>query len=1229
MPTIPLFVSSTFGDFHAERDSIRDVVVPRLNAAIAHLGCRIELIDLRAGVQGSGDSESESDLRVLEVCAQEIERALPSFVVLVGARGGWTPRGELARTLLGGRGLAAVEDLSVTEIEVRLATRSARTPGSLTAVFRTDHPDYPDSWRERNESAQALKIRIAADESFTVAEYSAPPDAAGVLDLHDFEELVEERLRPGLIAQAQALAAPDDPILRATELFRGTRRPLGAAFAEIARSVLERLERGESVCLFGERGVGTSTAWCATLDFAEEQFDVRAVATGGTDIAAMATDVLRHVLQRPRPGDDLERQVDISSIVAVTASEVDRHEEEARLYLADDIALAGLDSDLPLLVAIDEVDGVLGASDRAVILDPKRRSDRVRWLVTTSIPAVREDLEAMGFEIVDIDPLEGEDLLLALQTFTRLLAPGRELPAPAIEHLASEPRAVAWLEAAMRLLLRPGREELESLPNGDGWLEAFDGRLIGMAKELSPDIGDLRSLTFRRAATFVGEERFLIFLAALEGSFLGLPRGVLSEVAALPIRDVARLTAMLDPVVRTTADGRLRVADLATLQSLVADLHPMVVPPMHERHERIAEMLHSSGIPDTASQIEYLWHIASVGRDISPVLRSLALEILPSDRPADTAALDDIFHILRRSGDSEVVIGAVDDTTVLLLGHLASRALLHPRAVEVLRRLRAGVARSDPGSKSRHLGEVLDARIAMAEFFRDRDDPKRNRHLEHVDRYLKGLIQRLLGPTGVTEWELYELLWSTATLMPNALPSRADAKRLGDRSLARFRILLSNWEWAKGKMLEVGGEPARQRVIFSCAEVMSGFPMEVKLRDPSFGLQLRDRVTEDLRLLADERPLDLSVRRRLIDSLLDRMGPPSEKELDRVREAVDLLRQTSHEGHPGSFWMVMRTDALHRQSKDERRLSTRATDVSLKFAAEAESISRRINSAMPFAPRPMLNLAGSIAERVVADPSTNGDEVTQSAVTALSEAAGLVATARLTVEVERDGDLLRLCGDVTFAIATGMIKHDHRRAIGLLEQAREHYSAAAEFLDTPMMQLYVAWTFLKQAECEIQMAKDAATVSDGSAGLTRWAGRARGSTKNGLRVLDRMPPWDGHDGPWLRSQLRSCQAEALIIPTELVRDGTRRELMEAAKILEKAGADLLGESESEYREEIREVVARLIERLLALDLDSGPFGSRRQRDLWSRLKQDLEAEGRRYVPLWRLSSERTAETPEK
>ena len=74
-----IFISSTFRDMQAERDALRDFVLPRVNEFAAKYGRAVEIIDLRWGVDTASISEAEQNKKVLRTCLDEIERSRPFF----------------------------------------------------------------------------------------------------------------------------------------------------------------------------------------------------------------------------------------------------------------------------------------------------------------------------------------------------------------------------------------------------------------------------------------------------------------------------------------------------------------------------------------------------------------------------------------------------------------------------------------------------------------------------------------------------------------------------------------------------------------------------------------------------------------------------------------------------------------------------------------------------------------------------------------------------------------------------------------------------------------------------------------------------------------------------------------------------------------------------------------------------------------------------------------------
>ncbi|MCF7859126.1 MAG: DUF4062 domain-containing protein [Candidatus Cloacimonetes bacterium] len=82
-----IFISSTFSDFHAERDYLIKYVFPELREKYEKYKIHIRDIDLRWGVT---KEEAESG-KVIELCLEQIDNCRPFFICMLGNRYGYEP----------------------------------------------------------------------------------------------------------------------------------------------------------------------------------------------------------------------------------------------------------------------------------------------------------------------------------------------------------------------------------------------------------------------------------------------------------------------------------------------------------------------------------------------------------------------------------------------------------------------------------------------------------------------------------------------------------------------------------------------------------------------------------------------------------------------------------------------------------------------------------------------------------------------------------------------------------------------------------------------------------------------------------------------------------------------------------------------------------------------------------------------------------------------------------
>jgi Domain of unknown function (DUF4062) len=158
---VPVFVSSTFNDMHAERDYLVKRVFPELQDWCEERKLRLVDIDLRWGVTEADASNKNA----VKICLEYINKCRPFFLCFLGQRHGYAP-GEGG---ISDKTFDEFPDLrselhptaSITELEIRhaifrpLAARDPENPRRLIrynlakhAFFYFREPDYLEELKE-------------------------------------------------------------------------------------------------------------------------------------------------------------------------------------------------------------------------------------------------------------------------------------------------------------------------------------------------------------------------------------------------------------------------------------------------------------------------------------------------------------------------------------------------------------------------------------------------------------------------------------------------------------------------------------------------------------------------------------------------------------------------------------------------------------------------------------------------------------------------------------------------------------------------------------------------------------------------------------------------------------------------------------------------------------------------------------------------------------------------
>lgn len=159
--TFRIFVSSTFNDLKAERNTLQKQVFPRLRDLCLRHGCRFQAIDLRWGVS----EEAALDQQTMKICLEEINRSQqtsprPNFIILLGNRYGWRP---LPAEIPTGE-FEKIERLAADDSERELLRRwYHRDDNAIPAIYclRAREVHFEDS---QSEEEQMSTRRTEAEE---------------------------------------------------------------------------------------------------------------------------------------------------------------------------------------------------------------------------------------------------------------------------------------------------------------------------------------------------------------------------------------------------------------------------------------------------------------------------------------------------------------------------------------------------------------------------------------------------------------------------------------------------------------------------------------------------------------------------------------------------------------------------------------------------------------------------------------------------------------------------------------------------------------------------------------------------------------------------------------------------------------------------------------------------------------------------------------------------------
>lgn len=657
MAVVPVFVSSTFRDFHAERDAFPRLVAPRLDEALAPFGARVELLDLRWGVATeSAEDEEAAHRQVLDVCLREVDRCRPLFVGLVGDRLGWVParsRLEYAARRAGINGaipLGPEPGLSVTALEFWHGALAS----DAQAVFalRTLAGEVPAAWVDPTPAGAAwLRAGVAQAHQrdphrVKLFEYVANVVRGRIegADLESFADQLVDVLTPLVIARAMEVGAPGASAYEtAVRLQTESTSQVFLGRDELVDQVLDSFDtatQGRGIVLQGPSGIGKTAVWLAVSDRFRAQGRIVASVMVGAGPGSSTVDeviwLLAGQLGLDIPtGDPFVADIPFGSIAgALGIGDAPEPVTGKPLWAWWMTALKQMPPST--MVAIDGLDRLAPGAGRDSLAALPAALSRcpVDFLVTTAADPQGAYLHRRGWTIKQVPSLPSRAVSHAAMAWAQALG-GRELPKKAIVSMSMRPRSGLWVRLAVEELTWldaddfAAAEELQS--QGVQPEHALAAMLVKATGEMPDDDLQLaRRLLGRVEQLFEKPWQANLFVACLSLTRSGLTPYDLSAIVGADAQVISRARWVLGsqlvqrdksgrltinhPVVREAARTNIAAAggDTAIHQRIASHLRRV-----HHRQEATAN------VRDAAAWADLLWHAMLAG-DASSSLVVLA-----------------------------------------------------------------------------------------------------------------------------------------------------------------------------------------------------------------------------------------------------------------------------------------------------------------------------------------------------------------------------------------------------------------------------------------------------------------------------------------------------------------------------------------------------------------------------------------------------------------------------
>lgn len=607
-----VFVSSTFRDFHSERDLLQQVVAPRINKACAARGEHFDLVDLRWGVDTSSMNTEEASEKVARTCFDLIDSCEPYFLCFVGERYGWVPGEEAWDRALGperlkllreqSEVLGGMSNLSATSAEILYGLSREvlfekteqvigclRSPISCSDEFDVSGDYFSDGHPRQIKTIQELLEAKCEDR---LIRYSATLNkSTGMLEsmvtdsgeplaqslelaiLNAFKEDWEKEDRRGQFDRLWSsnrkfiLSRTEGPfILKRDELLQRAKRTIDS--------------RTYPVCVIGEQGEGKTQLLCELYRFYSGMPQTKAIGyfpEASADRLSLSA-VFDYLLL------SIRISLGLNPVVSGLSRQVKPEEFDPSVWaeLIDNTINEYISKSgelVRLLMVIDTSDGPAGLTDAAykvfssiLPFSSGERSKNNSVLIRTVLSESSWSLarNAGGYAEFTLDKLGKDELInlveLKLKENHRDVTEGMR---SAISRIDSGKTPLFALLLA-KLLNFLGGEELADLD----WSSQIDECISSAILKVPNDTSGLGSMLIDEVCSSLGSDFLRPIIEALAFLPYGATKSMLQSLSETwRSFEFETMLGALFPLISEGADGFIKMTYLPLRESIKASVH--------------------------------------------------------------------------------------------------------------------------------------------------------------------------------------------------------------------------------------------------------------------------------------------------------------------------------------------------------------------------------------------------------------------------------------------------------------------------------------------------------------------------------------------------------------------------------------------------------------------------------------------------------------------------------